>query len=127
MQIQTTIDISSQRISDLIVGAFEGGSTYWCQSVFNERGPEVQGTIYYANPSYFEGDFQMRVLFDDPDDEEGNGNGDKLIGPDELGKGLALFAAKYPVHFADFICENDDANTSDVFWQLVVLGEVVYG
>jgi hypothetical protein len=40
---------------------------------------------------------------------------------------LALMAEKEPRHFGDFMGENDDATTSDVFLQLCLFGEVVYG
>jgi hypothetical protein len=42
-------------------------------------------------------------------------------------KGLNLMAKKYPEHFADFLEENDDAITADVFLQLCLFGEVIYG
>jgi hypothetical protein len=33
-------------------------------------------------------------------------------------RGLQLMAEKYPHHYADFMAENDDATTGDVFLQL---------
>jgi hypothetical protein len=42
-------------------------------------------------------------------------------------RGLQLMADKYPNHFADFMQENDDATTSDVFLQLSVFGELIFG
>jgi hypothetical protein len=36
-------------------------------------------------------------------------------------------AQAYTRHFADFINQNDDAITGDVFLQCCLLGEVLYG
>jgi hypothetical protein len=36
-------------------------------------------------------------------------------------------ADKYPRHIADILSENDDATTGDVFLQLCLFGDVVYG
>jgi hypothetical protein len=68
------------------------------------------------------------VRYDDPDkDDEGESTGRKVFGLADLAKGLQTMAEKYPRHFADFVAENDDADTGDVFLQCVVLGDVVYG
>jgi hypothetical protein len=40
---------------------------------------------------------------------------------------LRLMAEKEPRHFADFMQENDDAVTGDVFLQCVLLKAVIYG
>jgi len=36
-------------------------------------------------------------------------------------------AEKYPRHFHNFLEENDDAETGDVFIQCCLFGEIVYG
>ena len=36
-------------------------------------------------------------------------------------------AEKYPRQWKKFIDENDDADTSDIFGQCVVYGEIIYG
>ena len=42
-------------------------------------------------------------------------------------KGLKLMKEQYPRHWADLVEENDDLITGDVFLQLAVFGELVYG
>jgi hypothetical protein len=42
-------------------------------------------------------------------------------------EGLRIMAEKEPRHFADFMTENDDADTGDVFLQCCLYGEVIYG
>ena len=41
--------------------------------------------------------------------------------------GLTIMAEKYPKHWADFLEEDGDNDTADVFIQCCVLGDVVYG
>lgn len=41
--------------------------------------------------------------------------------------GLKLMAEEHPRHFKDLISDNFDAITSDVFLQLAIFGELVYG
>ena len=122
--------ILAKDLADLIVTAFEGGSAYWCQSAklikFPEYDPGPDPGPRYSHPQVYEGDFQFEVGYDDPDGVA-NADGKKLIGPAEMQAGLTVFAEKYPSHFADFIKEEYDAETADVFWQCVVLGDLVYG
>ena len=42
-------------------------------------------------------------------------------------KGLRLMKKEYPSHYADLVEENDDAETGDIWLQLAVFGEVIYG
>ena len=46
---------------------------------------------------------------------------------DNIKKGLRLMKEQYPRHWADLVEEEDDAITGDVFLQLAVFGEVIYG
>ena len=130
MQITVNLDIPTQRIADLMVTAFEGGSGYWCHAsdVALEVPDRAPGTIYYADPAFWDGGGQIIVRYDDPDkDDEGESTGRKVFGLTQLAKGLQIMAEKYPRHFADFVAENDDADTGDCFLQCVILGDVVYG
>ena len=42
-------------------------------------------------------------------------------------KGLELMRDEYPHHYADLMMEEDDAITGDVWLQLAVFGELIYG
>ena len=46
---------------------------------------------------------------------------------DNVQKGLELMRDEYPHHYADLMEEEDDAITGDVWLQLAVFGELVYG
>lgn len=45
----------------------------------------------------------------------------------EVQKGLELMRDQYPRHWADLVEENDDLITGDVWLQLTVFGELIYG
>ena len=46
---------------------------------------------------------------------------------DNVERGLELMRDQYPRHFADLVGEDDDLVTGDVWLQLAVFGEVIYG
>lgn len=45
----------------------------------------------------------------------------------DVRKGLRLMKKEYPYHYVDLVEENDDAITGDVWLQLAVFGELIYG
>lgn len=114
------------KIANQIVGALEGGSGDWLTSyVYLSRPDDGK----YENPIYSDPKFwgeggRMKFTYDHPDEE---GENSLEVGIGEIKKGLRLMAEKSPKHFMDIMHENDDAITSDVFMQYVILGEIVYG
>ena len=55
---------------------------------------------------------------------------DEILGTfnlENIKRGEEIMLKEYPKHFANILSENDDAETADVWFQLVVLGEIVYG
>lgn len=46
---------------------------------------------------------------------------------DNVRKGLELMRDQYPRHYADLVEENDDLITGDVWLQLAVFQDVIYG
>lgn len=106
-------ELDAQRIEDLLVGAFEGGSNYWIKSIkrVTERHPDIyQAAFGDGLHIRADGEPQPRHL------DRGH-----------LEQGLRLLAEKHPSHMADILDGNDDATTADVFLQLCLFGEVVYG
>jgi hypothetical protein len=45
----------------------------------------------------------------------------------DISDGLKLMAQKYPKHWAQFLLGNEDSITGDIFIQLCLFGELVYG
>ncbi len=109
-------DVPAERVNDLLCSAFEGGSNYWIASARRER---FEG---YLQDVAFNYDGAVFVkLQDEPE------KGEMRLGREEIQRGLELFATKTPRHFGNWLDECDDASTGDVFLQLCLFGEVVYG
>lgn len=114
--ITTKVDVPVSRVADLVCCALEGGSTYWCEDFQPAYPPGVEWgheAVAHGAP------FSVK-----PDDDDA-----VLVssGPKHIQRTLQLMADKHPFHWEEFMHENEDANTGDVFFQLLVFGEVVYG
>ena len=109
--------VTTDRVADLLCCALEGGSTYWCEAFKPDHYPE--GTEYGHEAVAHGAPFRVK-----PD-------GEKWIqvhnSAEVLEETLQLMANTQPNAWRDFVQENEDAITGDVFFQLLVFGEVIYG
>jgi hypothetical protein len=117
-EIKTTTRIPLSRVEDLVCCALEGGSTYWCRRFEPDSYPEGKEWGHEAVAAGIS--FTIR-----PDEADGS----RYIknSPDLIEQTLQLMAEQYPDQFNDFVKYNDDAETGDVFFQLLCFGEVIYG
>lgn len=131
LAITAEILVPLERITNSLIGAFEGGSTYWLRSIeYVERTTEtVYDRPYYADEHFWNDGGRANLTYDNPEasEEEDGDQVTKEIGLAELTAGLSVMAVKNPRHFGDLVAENDDAITHDVFIQCVLFGDVVYG
>ncbi len=115
--------ITKERFQDLLCCALEGGSNYWYEiKKFNY--PEGKTKEDYEFPHLelpFIAGGSLTI------GEEESDAYDKKLTIIEMQQGMKLLAEKYPKHYADFISENEDAITGDVFLQLSLFGEVIFG
>ncbi len=132
--MELKIEVSDDRIRGLLCCAFEGGSNYWYQNLDWEcDDPAVtsQDLIVkddknfswhwpYTAPFRLDCRLTLEIKEEDPVQKV-------IITREKLERGLQIFADAYPRHYGDFVAENDDANTGDVFLQCVCFGEVIYG
>ena len=117
-------EIPKERVSDLLCDAFEGGSNYWyvIAKVNYPKGKTKEDfEFYHIEVPLVEGG---SLIIDAQGDNEHSG---KLLYLDSIRKGLQLLHDIYCNHFNDLLTENDDADTGDVFLQLCLFGEVVFG
>jgi len=114
-KITTTVEIPDQRIKDLLCCAFEGGSNYWYE-IFGFVNPEDKPAKFRRLELPLMDGCALAIV-------------EKLYTHNRqaLQQGLELMALKSPRHFSDFLNENDDAETADVFLQLCLFGDVAYG
>ncbi len=125
MKIAMVIDVADERLQDILTNALEGGSNYW---YFIEKFNYPEGQtkeslgIEFAHVELpFKGG---SLTFTVPEDEDGK---EYILDLKAIAKGTRIMAKKQPRHFADFVNENDDAITADVWLQCCLFGEVVYG
>ena len=90
------------------------GSSYWAE---NELGYESETDKVLKNGEY-------SII---RDIEEESSNNEYQLNLKMVKKGLTVMAKKYPKHFADFINEDYDQTTGDVFLQCCLFGDVIYG
>jgi hypothetical protein len=124
--VGVNVEVSDERIADLITSAMEGGTGYWCTIIDYENPDKEEVEFKHIElPLTTRGAVILRLDLE-PVEEAGDENRWRLDRA-AVERGLKLMAAKHPRHWADFISENDDATTADVFLQCALLGEVVYG
>jgi hypothetical protein len=125
--VTVTSVVTPEMIADQMCAAVEGGCGYWCASLTppDSYKPDERMRPWYANASFYSGDFVIEVI---EHDEHTKGRGTmNLLTPDKMRTGLDLMANKHESHFNDMMQENGDATTADVFLQLCLFGELVYG
>lgn len=128
IEVKSTTIVELERMKDLLIGAFEGGSNYWagCDEWQVERrrdGEDVYDLIIR--------DHTVSYPFYDVEDNEQLGK----LNFEGMKRALQFMAngrdkndKPFPMrHWQAFIDENDDAETADVFLQLAIMGEIVYG
>lgn len=123
--IRITQEIPYERIQDLLCNALEGGSNYWYQ-IDNFLYPHGE-TKKSLNIEFEHLELPFKggtIVFNDLEDPKREKTYLKLA---TIAQGLQLMADKFPNHFADFLKEDDDATTGDVFLQCCLFKDVIYG
>jgi hypothetical protein len=125
-EVKVTKTFTNDQIAGLLCTGFEGGDTASWAEIVKKVKPKTQAD--------FEGDWLEYPLYSYP-----LGTGGQVVVKDKytsqehildrkaIQRGLEIMAEKYPRHFNDFVDEQDDAITGDVFIQCCVLGDVIYG
>jgi hypothetical protein len=121
--------INKNDVASLISSALEGGSNYWCiirKSKSVEPLPidlfkwDLVGDFWHILWPLSRGG---RLYIESVEDMYHNG----YLDLDSCKRGLMLMAQKHPRHWSDFVSGNWDAETGDVFLQLALFGELIYG
>lgn len=127
ISINVKHEISLDRIANLLCSAFEGGSNYWYQ---------IDKFIKPTNMTFQTDEDQIFRHLDYPlneggaliiSDIEGDEDKPKRLDMEAIKKGLQIMAEKYPRNMGDFLNDNDDAETGDVFLQCCIFGDAIYG
>lgn len=121
------ITITNEQRTNLLTSALEGGSNYWYYL--------YSDATKIINKHKKAGDCFVDKMWRALENKEEIPVRDKEDMKEVLGKiSLAsiekaeqIMAEKYPEHFADIMSGSDDAATGDLWFQLSVMGDVVYG
>lgn len=134
MQLQVFVE--NKRVADLMINAIESGSPrYWCAGIDLNRSnlPTPAGVNWYEDERiYVDPNLEIEVQ-EHPDGQEATDGEDlptgktHLLTAKSIREGMEKMALHHGRHFGDFLSENDDAETADVFLQLCTFGELVYG
>lgn len=129
METEVKLTIDPKRIADMMCCAIEGNhmTRAWCEGVYLKkpaRPPKHDSGPWYTNPSLYEGDFEIEII--ELADLKGK-TVKHLVGPKDFADAFTRMSRKCPEHFGDFLADNEDAITADVWLQLVALNEVIYG
>lgn len=141
MHIQINHEIRPRRIADMMITAIEGNhmTRSWCEGIYlsSHGGGEnyvhstEPNTVWYDDAKLYEdgsGLVLTVVEHNDSDDPEDWKKHEVTLADLENGfKLMADPANKYAHHWTDFLNENEDIITADVWLQFAVLKEVVYG
>lgn len=126
-------------IVNLFVDALEGGSNYWYEIRHlpkevrykaKEMGQPISETIgeYILNGGYVQF-YDSEEEYDDDDYGETHSDNGLLgtVDMDSILEAITLIKKDYPEVWENILDEQYDANDADIFLQLCVMGEVVYG
>lgn len=124
--VTAKVNVPWSNITNAIVGALEGGSSYWLREIEYADTPDgLTEKPFYAETEFWTKGGRIIFKYDDPEDDECRA--ETTIGQAELLVGLEMMAVGTPSHFGDLVSENDDAITHDTFIQYVLFGDVIYG
>ena len=134
----SNIEVKDELINNALIGAREGACNYWAQSrLFTQKRDKFLGEYIsdlktreklWENKEYTKDRNKpiFQSFFEIPDDG-GKPEIELFVTHEAIQRGLKLMAEKHPKHFANLMGETDDAFTHDVFLQLCLLGDIVYG
>jgi hypothetical protein len=134
MDIATTVTLSEQKLSDILITAFEGGVGYWCQIVKYDIPagamspiPDMQDFKHGWAPLVEGGGIWVQDA-----ENPGKNNPDAAfertkLDRDHLQSGLTLCAKHHPHVFSRILEDQYDSCDADIVVQLAVMGSVVFG
>lgn len=118
------IKITDEQFKDMLCCACEGGSNYWIEKVDAPRSKRPALAEYWHEAPVYGGTVTFHVSEGEPIEGKGTAF---VLNRSSLERGAQIMAKKCPAHFADWINENSDATTGDVFLQCCLFGEVIFG
>jgi hypothetical protein len=134
----TTIEIDSDRVRDLLVTAFEGGSNYWCEDdLARGKTPDTPDATQYDCWYAVYPTTGGSVTFSDREEPYVGSANDPHVSVDLAGRyvldtaaiqrGFRTMSELHPARLAQWMVEDYDADDADAFLQCCIFGSVIYG
>ena len=127
-QKEPFVAFTKEQRDNLIINALEGGSNYWCLpyegDVLSKSEEEKENGISFAERVIKTVESGKSITIWDAEVETEHLG---LINLENLKTAEKIMFEDFKSHYEDVINENDDATTADVFLQLVVMGNVIFG
>ena len=124
-----SFEITYDMFEIILVGALEGGSNYWYQLHTDEFRKDLVGSndeplsTRIAMTLFTKPDFKMNVY--DVESEEDVALG--VLTQESMLEAFQIIHTKWNWHFNNLVTDNHDAETSDVFFQVAIMKDIVFG
>ena len=122
--------LNNEQRLDLLTSALEGGSNYWyfigldaSRKIRLMWGGDKNDP--FVNKMWNALETGESIEIHDIEDPEGDPLGS--ISLKSIEEGEQIMHDKYPGHYADVLNECGDADTGDVWFQLAIMKDIVYG
>lgn len=118
--------ITLGRADDMLSGAIDGASSYWAEIHDIQKPKDFvrNPDVHYTMLDYVYQGGSIDV-YERNDWEEPEFLG--IINIQSIADGIHTMLTRFPFHYGNMLNNNDDATTHDVFMQLAVMGDIVYG
>lgn len=126
-----SVSLTDDQRESLLCSALEGGSNYW-YSIDEPSGNKLKAFVKQKalrSDGTFVGKMFAAVKAGHAVQVNELETGKKLgiFSLESIRKGEGLMISNHIEHFCDVLSGNDDAITGDVWFQLCVMGEIIYG
>lgn len=123
-----TIELTQERLEALLCGALEGGSNYWylldkVDRKHFEKGMPLVDNL--AKSFHIDKDYELKVYDIESPEDDLDFLG--LVTRESILEALYTMQNAYPTKFANIMNEEEDAEDCDIWFQLAVMNDVVYG
>jgi hypothetical protein len=128
--MEITFNISDEAISDQLCTALEGGSNYWYYLGDVDITHFINGETFVDNlMRSFKEDKNYKLPVYDIESAEEFEDMDKLgdLTYDSMAKAFSIMAKDYPQQLSNILTGRYDGDDSDVWFQIAVMGEAIYG
>lgn len=135
MKIEIKVNVTSTIINNVLCCALEGGSNYWYAIGDVDRKHFIKGDPFVDNltrsfdlePSYELDVYDIESIEYDEDEDEGTMDKLGTLTLASMAEALSFMAEYYPEEFGRIMDMSCDADDADIFFQIAVMGEIVFG